>query len=244
MPSFRLEVVVASLDVLQSDFAVRTAHLAHQAIAARGRFSMAVPGGSLATALLPSLVGAPIDWSSTDIFWCDERAVPPEDPQSNFGATRAGWLGTSALREARAHPMPGGEADLVAAATAYAEQLRRTLGTPPAIDLVVLGVGEDGHVASLFPGAVALEERELWVAVVTDAPKPPPQRLTLTVPVLQHARVICIAAFGASKRQVMRSALDDPASDLPVAQVLRLATRAWVMLDPASAGTGAIGENA
>ena len=243
MTSLRPEIVVGPLDALRSDFAERTARLAQEAITMRGRFSMAVPGGSLATALLPALVGASIDWANTDIFWCDERAVPHDDPQSNFGGALAGWLGTSSLHPARAHPMPGGTADLALAASEYAEELRRTLGTPPAIDLVLLGVGEDGHVASLFPGARALEERAAWVAAVIDAPKPPPRRLTLTVPVLQHARVICIAAFGASKRQVMRSALEVPACELPVARVLRLATRAWVLLDPASAGTAAVGEN-
>lgn len=206
--------------------------MAARAVAARGRFAMAVPGGSVASRLLPALPEVPIDWLRTDIFWCDERGVPPDHPDSNYGAAQAGWLSALGPDRARLHRMSGDAVDLDAAAEAYAAGLLATLGTPPILDLVLLGVGDDGHVASLFPGHPALRDTTRLVVAVEDAPKPPPRRLTLTLPAILAARFVCVAAFGAGKREVMGRVLDEAAGDLPAARVIREAQQVLILLDP------------
>ena len=224
-------MLVGPIDVLRVAFAVRVAELASLAMARRNRFAMAVPGGSVASALLPALADAPVDWSRTDIFWCDERAVPIDAAESNYGTACAGWLAAPRLARARLHRMVGEADDLELAASAYADDLRATLGSSPILDLVVLGVGEDGHVASLFPGADLLHETVRLVGVVLDAPKPPGRRITLTLPAILEARVVCVAALGDAKREVMTHAAFDPSSDLPVARVIRGAPDTWVFLE-------------
>ncbi len=128
--------------------------------------------------------------------------------------------------------MPADTSDLDRAAAAYEEDLRLTLGNPPRLDLILLGVGADGHVCSLFPGHPALHERTRLVVAVTDAPKPPPHRLTLTLPALAAARSIVVCAFGSEKAAAIGG---EDAARTPVA----LATRdhpdvAW-LLDPDAA---------
>ena len=129
--------------------------------------------------------------------------------------------------------------DKDAAARAYESILVEHAGSPPALDVALLGVGPDGHVCSLFPGHRLLQEEIRLVAPISDSPKPPPQRLTLTLPALAAARLLVVAVFGAAKARVMREALEDPASRLPVALVLRGATQALLLLDPPAAGRAA-----
>jgi 6-phosphogluconolactonase len=242
-------ILIDAVDALAAEFAARLARAVRRAVRARGRFALAVPGGSVAAALLPRLAGAAIDWTDVDLFWCDERAVPPDHPDSNYGAARRLWLDRLAPPGPRVHRMeagggdrPGtrsfaGGSDLDTAAAAYARVLRDSLGDPPRLDMALLGVGPDGHVASLFPGHAALEERIRPVLAIADAPKPPPRRLTLTLPVLIAARQVTIAAFGAEKAAVIRAAIeDDRRFDLPVARLVRAARRPLLLLDPAAAG--------
>ncbi|HUR17048.1 MAG TPA: 6-phosphogluconolactonase, partial [Candidatus Limnocylindrales bacterium] len=141
------------------------------------------------------------------------------------------WLIPAAVPESSIHRMPADAVDLAAAADAYAEELSGALGRVAVLDLILLGMGPDGHVASLFPGHQLLTEHDRSVAAVSDAPKPPPRRLTLTLPVLTRARSVVVAAFGAPKAKALGQALGDPASALPVAQVLRAASRAIVLAD-------------
>ena len=236
--------VVAAVAELAAEFARRLTATAMHAIDERGRFAFAVPGGSVARAFLPALAGAPIDWRRVDLFWCDERCVPPDDPESNFGVARSLWLGDAPDGATpRVHPLYGARRDASGAAAPDASQaateataeVARVLGSPPVLDLALLGVGEDGHVASLFPGHAALEETATPVIAIRDAPKPPPCRLTMTLPTLTRARSVCVAAFGATKSDVMRAALEDPGSPLPVARVVRGARDPWIFLDPAAA---------
>jgi 6-phosphogluconolactonase len=126
--------------------------------------------------------------------------------------------------------------DLEAAARAYERELLRVLGDPPHIDLVVLGVGPEGHVCSLFPGHALLRERVRRVAPITDSPKPPPQRVTFTMLPLELARTICVAGFGDSKAQAIRAAVEDTDSEIPVALAVRAARVALILVDPAAAG--------
>lgn len=206
-----------------------------RAVAERGRLSIALPGGSVATAFFPALAASGIDWTRAAFFWGDERAVPETDPESNAGLARRLWLGPAGVPEANVHPVDTAAPSLVQAALRYADTLTRMLGTPPRLDVALLGVGPDGHVCSLFPGHAALQA-DGWAVAVADAPKPPPHRVTLTLPTLEAAGLVVVVALGAAKAPVMREALADVPADRPVARVLRGARRAVVLLDPDAAG--------
>ncbi|HQR65870.1 MAG TPA: 6-phosphogluconolactonase, partial [Thermoanaerobaculia bacterium] len=231
----KAEVVVGAPGDLARAFAELFTAEARPAIAARGRFSCALPGGSVAETFFPALAAAPVAWESVDFFWGDERAVPPEDPGSNFGLAKRLLLDRVGARPANIHRIAGEESDLDAAARAYEDDLVRTLGRPARLDLVVLGLGPEGHVCSLFPGHRLLAERGRLVAPIYDSPKPPPTRITFTLPVLGEARTVCIAGFGASKAEAIRAAVEDPASRLPVALAARAAARVFVFVDAGAA---------
>jgi len=208
---------------------------ATRALAARGTFAVALPGGSVATQTFSTLAGLPIDWSGVHFFWADERAVPPSDPESNYAAAEALWLGPARVPAASIHRMPADQEDLNSAAELYARELTDVLGVGARLDYVLLGVGPDGHVASLFPRAAArLTERQL-VAAVFDAPKPPARRLTLTMTMLCRAERLAVAAFGEAKAVVLSRVIGDPQSELPLAEVLRCAPRPLVLADRAAA---------
>ncbi|MEP7345291.1 MAG: 6-phosphogluconolactonase [Gemmatimonadaceae bacterium] len=232
----RIDVVVGSAERLAADFTRLTSALAADAIRERRRFTLAIPGGSVVERLISFLPEAPIDWSRVDLFWCDERCVPPTDPESNFAAAQRYLLNPIAPPGPRVYRMRGEDEDQVLAARLYATELESTLGTPPRLDLVVLGVGEDGHVCSLFPGHRALNELVDWVVVEPASPKPPPVRLTMTLPMIAAARHVVAAAFGSAKAPVVREALEDAeVSALPIALALRNAAWATVYLDDAAA---------
>jgi 6-phosphogluconolactonase len=225
------EIVTDGGDGLARWLADALSLAASRALAERDTFSIALPGGSVATRCFPRLARLPIDWSRTHFFWVDERAVPPADPESNFGLADRLWLTPAAVPESSLHRMPAEAEDPPAAANIYAAELVRLLGERPTLDVCLLGMGPDGHVASLFPGHGLLDERDRLVAAVTDSPKPPSRRMTLTLPVLQRARHVIVAAFGSSKAEALSEALSHPDSPLPVAQVLHAAARATVLAD-------------
>ena len=222
------EIVVDTREALARAAAVRFEQAVRDAVAERGRFACAVPGGSVAEVFFPALARLPLPWERVHVFFGDERAVPPSDPDSNVGLARRLWLDAV---PARVHPMPADRDDLAAAAAAYIAELRTTLGDPPRLDVALLGMGPDGHVCSLFPGHPLLKERTRWVAEITDSPKPPPRRLTLTLPVLAAARAIWVGAFGKPKAPIIREAIEDPDSQLPVALAARAGPPAVFILD-------------
>jgi 6-phosphogluconolactonase len=230
------EVVVDKPDGLRETLLGRLQALAAEAYSSRGRFALGLPGGSVAEAFLPAFPRAQVDWTRADLFWGDERAVPPDHPDSNYGAAVSLWLKDAGLPASRIHPMPADEPDLEAAAAAYESLLVERLGSPPALDAVLMGMGPDGHVCSLFPGHRLLEEEVRFVAPIDDSPKPPPRRLTLTLPALRAARLVVVAAFGASKAPPLKEGLRDPGSRLPVALVLRQARQSLLLLDAEAAG--------
>jgi 6-phosphogluconolactonase len=230
-----LELVVDKVPGLAEAFARRFCDEARQAIAARGRFSVALPGGSVAEDLFPRLARAPLDWSRVELFWGDERAVPPESPDSNFGVARRLLLEPAGVPSQRVHRMPADDAELDAAAARHGAELRSLLGAPPRFDLVLLGVGPDGHVCSLFPGHAALEESAREVVVVVDSPKPPPRRLSLTLPVLTRSRLLVVGAFGEAKAEIVRELVEERESPLPAARAARGAAHTLLLLDPAAA---------
>jgi 6-phosphogluconolactonase len=230
-----VETLVDKAEVLASALSQRLEAEADRAVAARGAFRVALPGGSVATTFFPRLARASVDWTRTDFFWGDERAVPPTHPDSNYGVARSLWLEPARVPEDRVHRMVGEAPDLAREAAEHAAVLERVAGSPPRLDLVLLGVGPDGHVCSLFAGHPVLGERSRWVAVVEDSPKPPPRRLTLTLPVLAAAELVVVVALGRGKAEIIREALEDPGSGLPVALVAREAGRALFMLDAEAA---------
>ncbi len=230
-----VETLVDKADSLAETLAGRFETAARHALASRGRFTVALPGGSVATSFFPRLARLPLDWSKVDFFWGDERAVPPSHPDSNYAAARTAWLEPAGVPSGRVHRMKAEEPDLARAAADYATLLERAAGSPPRLDLVLLGVGPDGHVCSLFAGHPVLAVRDRAVAVVEDSPKPPPRRLTLTLPVLIAAEDVVVVALGRGKAEVVRSAIEDAESALPVALVARQARRTTFLLDPEAA---------
>ncbi|MCC6316777.1 MAG: 6-phosphogluconolactonase [Gemmatimonadaceae bacterium] len=233
MPDPRVHVADAAAlaRMLVREAATVCAH----ALATRGAWTIAVPGGSVLELLVPALAEAALPWDRAHLVQCDERVVPAGDPRSNWSALRA-LPAFAHLAGAMLHRMPvelGEDAPVV-----YEETLTRVAGRPPVLDIVLLGIGEDGHVASLFPGHAVARATSASVVMEHDAPKTPPQRLSLTLPVLTGASLTVLAAFGTSKRDAVRRTLD-PQGDVPAAAVFRGARRALLLIDPAAAPNSA-----
>jgi 6-phosphogluconolactonase len=231
------EVYVADVPSLVRRLSEEVAAAAGAAIAERGLFSIALAGGSVATECFPALAELPLAWRAVHFFWADERAVPPTDPESNFGTANRLWLAPAGVPNGSIHRMHADSDDLTAAAEDYALELSRVLGPEQTLDVALLGMGPDGHIASLFPDHPLLRERERLVVPVTDAPKPPPRRLSLTLPILGGARRVIVVVFGPSKASALAEAMERDTSRLPVAQLLRLAQRPLVLADEQAGGT-------
>lgn len=199
--------VLPDMDALSEAAAREIAGAARQDIEARGRFLVALAGGRTPVNTYQRLADAPfreaIDWSRVEVFTSDERAVPPEHPESNFAMVRRTLLDPVGIPPGRAHRMRGEAEDLDAAARQYEEALVRIAGKPPVLDLVILGVGADGHTASLFPGAGALSETSRWV-VASTGPEGMGRRLTVTFPTILAARRIMVLVAGADKTETLR----------------------------------------
>lgn len=221
----RPDIVVAdSVATLVERAAESIRAIAADAIAERGRFRVALAGGSTPRALYPHLVTG-IDWTRTDVFFGDERAVPPDDPQSNYRMARETLLDRARVPEANVFRWQAESPDLDAAARDY-EQALRARGAPPWIDLALLGLGPDGHTASLFPGtpALAVEDR---LAVAVEVPQLATRRLTLTYPTLLGAKHVMFLVTGAEKRAALADVLR-PGSTLPAARIIQRAP--WVRI--------------
>lgn len=187
--------------------------VANEALAAHGRFTIALSGGSTPKKLYGLLALEPyrnqIDWTKAEIFWSDERCVPPDDAESNYHLAYEVMLSKLPIPTGQIHRMPADQSDRVAASVAYEEELRRVFGTDgvPSFDLLQLGMGPEGHTASLFPHQASLRETERLVIPVT-VPKPPPARLTFTPPVLNAAKHILFLVTGAEKADAVRAVLE------------------------------------
>jgi len=220
------------------------------ALAARGGASVVLTGGGIGTKVLEELAAAPardaIDWPRLDIWWGDERFVPDGDRDRNETGARAALLDHVGVDPARVHPMPGPDGpdgdDPEAAAARYASWLADAAGPEdhgpvPAFDVLMLGIGPEGHVASLFPGLPALGDDRPVVAV-RNSPKPPPTRLSLTLPSIQAAREVWILASGEEKADAVALALsgDGIEGSAPVpAAGARGRQRTLFLLDAAAA---------
>lgn len=176
----------------------------------RGLFSIALSGGSLLDCLASGLLHAPfrdrIDWSGWRIFWADERLVSWDSPDSNFGSAKRMLLDHLPIRSGQVYPVPVW-LEPAEAAEKYESDIRGFFAQAPAIiprfDLVLLGVGQDGHIASLFPGHPALREEKRLIVPVLDAPKHPPVRVTMTLPLICEARHVMVVVTGAGKAEIL-----------------------------------------
>ncbi|NOZ72574.1 MAG: 6-phosphogluconolactonase [Chloroflexi bacterium] len=192
-----------------------------QAVKRRGAAHMAISGGSTPRDLFRLLASDPwqsrIPWPDLHIWWVDERCVPPDDPESNYGV--AYTLLLSHLPLYIAHRIHGELEDPWQAAQLYENELRSVfrLGprARPRFDLILLGMGPDGHTASLFPGTPALDERTALVTV-GQAPSPPHQRITLTLPVLNRAALVLFLVAGQSKGPALRQIFDPSPDQAPL----------------------------
>jgi 6-phosphogluconolactonase len=206
------------------------------AIAARGRFLCAVPGGSVATRVFPRFADLQLDWRLVHVWLADERVVGPDDEQSNQRAVREHWLAGLAGSGPVFHsPHVEGQTP-ESAAILCADDLTTVAGVPPRLDVVLLGVGPDGHVASLFPSDPAWTTAHEWVIAVRKAPKPPSKRISLGLPTLAAAAEIWIVAFGAEKAAAIAEARVSPSSTLPVAVVARSGPAIRWFLDDGASG--------
>lgn len=230
-------------------WAAAAAELVHavgqEAVRANGQFLIALSGGTtpetLYRALTSPAFAGRFDWSRTTFFFSDERSVPPNDPRSNYVLANNALFTPLKIAPSQVCRMAGESRDPQAAAHEYEQQLRRATNTSPSsrptLDLVLLGLGEDGHTASLFPGSPALRDNQSLITV-TQSPKDPPIRLTMTLDVINHASVILFLVMGAGKAGVVRAILDpktEAERQLPASLVAPEEGRLIWLLDRAAA---------
>jgi len=204
---------------------------ARACVAARGRFTMAVSGGRTPWLMLRALADRDVPWSGVHVIQVDERVAPDDDVDRNLTHLRESLLERVPLSPGQVHAMPVEAADLEVAARAYSAELRATAGEPPVLDLVHLGLGPDGHTASLVPGDPSLEVTGADVALA--GPYQGRQRMTLTFPVLDRARHVLWVVTGAEKAGMLRRLLDGDRA-IPAGRVRR--DRALVLADRGAAG--------
>lgn len=238
----RFTVLPEAADVVVTA-ADRFVGAAQDAIQERGVFRVALSGGSTPKEVFPLLLEPErrdaVDWSRVEFFWGDERSVPPDHPESNFGvAYRMLISHLPGVRADRIHRMPAEAPDIDAAALSYESELRLAFDArgdePPAFDFVWLGMGPDGHTASLFPGTRALEETERWV-VGNWVPAQDTWRMTMTFPVFDVAREVLFVILGADKADAIRR-IRAGGSGLPAERVAGDHVE-WIM-EAAAAGEG------
>tara|TARA_B110000208_G_scaffold174752_1_gene219708 strand:- start:3452 stop:4174 length:723 start_codon:yes stop_codon:yes gene_type:complete len=235
-------VISSDKAAVSSSVAQRIAALSAEAIAARGRFVVALSGGSLPKIVAAGLAGleGDVDYSKWTVLFADERCVPLDDADSNFKACWEGWLAAAGVpRDQVLSIDPDAAATSAeAAAAAYEAALETALGGDEGglFDVALLGMGPDGHTCSLFPGHALLEESSRLVAFIENSPKLPPRRITLTYPALRRARAVFFVAAGSSKREALDAIR--AGEELPAARVVPAdgGAVAW-FVDEAAAGS-------
>jgi 6-phosphogluconolactonase len=210
--------VLADTDAVARKAAELIAAQARAAIAQRGRFVMAVSGGHTPWLMLRALANESLSWKNIDVVQVDERVAPAGDPNRNLTHLRASLLDHAPLRADQIHAMLVESSDLGVAAEQYAATLRELAGTPPTLDLVHLGLGPDGHTASLVPGdpVLAVSDADVALTQVYQGRR----RMTLTYPVLDHARCILWLVTGSDKAAVLPRLCDGDRS-IPAGRVTR-----------------------
>lgn len=236
------------INIIEPDFSAMArkgaeifSRAAKESVEIRGRFAVAISGGSTPRSMYRMLGQEPlssnIPWDKTDIFWVDERCVPENDPASNFGLAKKDFLDKIPIAQNQIHPMPvevspGEGARIYQGALSDFFHLQK--GDFPVFDLIFLGTGKDGHTASLFPGQKALDEMEKLVIFIKGG-DPDVNRLTMTFPVLNHARKIVFMVSGINKADVVKTILEFPEARLPAQRIQPIdGTLTW-LLDSESA---------
>jgi len=216
-------------DKLSSGLAEYVLQAQDTALSRHPKFRVAVSGGSLPSILAsPALINNPsVKWSKWEIFFADERAVPLSHPDSNYGLLKSVLL--EKIPKASGAPVVFHiDETLLEDTQKLADAYERTLVQSfaakdsvklPIFDLILLGCGPDGHTCSLFPGHELLREDAAWVAPIEDSPKPPPKRITLTLPVVTHAIRVVFVAAGAGKKEVLKTIFEKPEEGLPCSLV-------------------------
>ncbi|HXF82694.1 MAG TPA: 6-phosphogluconolactonase [bacterium] len=203
-------VVFDDLESLSRAAADAIAARLREAVAARGRCSFVLTGGRTPRRMY-ELLGErhrdDVPWHRVDLFWGDERYVPPDHPHSNYGLARTSLLERVAPPPGNVHPIPTYHGDPAAGALAYEALLQDYFrGREPVFDLLLLGMAANGHVASLFPRHPALHERARWIVAV-EVPADPPQRITVTFPLINRARAVIFFVAGPAKAEAVARAL-------------------------------------
>lgn len=231
--------VLADREALVQRGAILTQEKIEAAIAARGRCTLALAGGSTPKPLYQTLAQQNFPWEKIHIFWGDERYVPPDHPDSNERMAREAWLDRVEFPSGNIHPMPTNGGDPAADAAAHEQELQTFFqvgaGEFPVFDLILLGIGDDGHTASLFPHTPALTVRD---RLVTVGNKDGSQRLTFSAPLINRARCVMFLVAGESKRPALRE-IFAPTGDENTypARLIAPEGEVWWLLDEA-AGTG------
>lgn len=214
-----------------------------QAMARQEAFRVALSGGSTPRAMYQALASETfrqqVDWGRVHLFWGDERCVPPDDPESNYGVARRELLIRVPIPPPNVHRMEAEREELGAVALAYEELLRNELDLDerslPSFDLIFLGLGLDGHTASLFPGAQGLRTTSRWVSTPL-APHQGTRRMTLTLPVLNAARRVLFLVEGPEKAAILRTVLEEEVEPpLPAQLVTPVNGQRWFLVDRAAA---------
>ena len=223
-------IVHNDADVLAEAVAARLLNRLADAQAHRGEASIVLTGGRIAAKVYQNILGSPIrtivDWSKVDFWWGDERFLPSGDPERNETQAREAFLDHLPVDPARVHPMAA--SDEVATPEEAAERYAAELGPEvPAFDLLLLGIGEDGHVASLFPGNPALDVDGVAAVGVRHSPKPPPERVSLTMSAINSATAAWIIASGEGKAEAVDEALSK--GDLPAGRVQAVGHTRWLI---------------
>lgn len=238
----RSDVVVHSGgDLLAAAAAARLITKIVDAQAARGLASVVLTGGRTGNAVMEHVRDSPardaVDWSRVDLYWGDERFLPAGHPDRNETQARAALLDHIPLDPARVHVIEPSDGrfgdDPDAAAVAYAE----VLGSPvPAFDVFLLGVGEEGHTASIFPDSPAVHELDRTVVAVRDCPKPPPTRVSLTLPAIRHADEVWLMTTGEAKADPVAQALAGASEvEIPAAGARGIHRTLWLLDSSAAA---------
>jgi 6-phosphogluconolactonase len=238
------EIIVKDDPAQLADFAAGAiVDAAAQAVEARGRFTISLAGGSTPRVTYERLAQSPLrekmPWANTWIFFGDERGVGPEHPDSNFRMANAALISKVPVPPTQVFRIHGEDGDPEAAAATYAKTLGEVFGGRrgelPRFDLILLGLGVDGHTASLFPGSPALKEVFRHVAAVHAGAASIPQRFTLTFPVINAAAAVMFLAAGAEKAKVVKAVLGEPTSALPAAMARPTDGRLVWLLDKGAA---------
>jgi 6-phosphogluconolactonase len=225
-----------------ADFAVTEwIEISSQAIAAKGSFTAALSGGKTPVGFYKRLATSKdiLSWDRTHIFLADERFVPPSHNESNYGLIKEHLLSHVKIPDDNVHRIQTEEITLEESARRYEEDIRRFLriegGSVPQFDLIMLGIGEDGHTASLFPGTGLLRVTERLALPVT-VDKVPSHRISFSLPVLTNAKRIVFLVTGANKANVVKEIIEDEECALPAALLLQQSRGVWFVLDE-SAGS-------